>query len=67
MESNADVVGMLTMDEVARLLSLHRDTVKKLALQGELGAVRIGRQYRFPRRRIQEFIDANRIGVKAAS
>ena len=40
---------ILTVDEAAALLKLHKTTVHKLALAGKIPARRIGRQWRFSR------------------
>lgn len=43
-----DVRPMLSVEQIASTLSLHPSTVRRLAAAGELRAVRVGRQLRFP-------------------
>lgn len=44
-----DVEDLMTVDETARALRVSRVTVRRLARQGDLEAVRVGRQIRVPR------------------
>lgn len=48
----------LTAVEVARLLSLSRSTVYRLAEAGELRAVRVGSSVRFTRQAVDDFVKA---------
>jgi excisionase family DNA binding protein len=41
--------AIMTVDEVAKYLTLHPLTVRRLARDGEIPAVKIGRQWRFKR------------------
>lgn len=47
---------MLTVTEVATLLRISTATVKKMAGDGRLPAIKIGRQWRFRKVAIDEFI-----------
>jgi len=47
---------LLTVDEVAELLRIRRDTVYRLAAKGEIPGHKIGRVWRFPRNVIDEFL-----------
>ena len=47
---------LLTVDEVAELLRIKRDTVYRLAAKGEIPGHKIGRVWRFPRDVIDEFL-----------
>jgi len=40
-------IKMLTVDEVAEILNLHRVTVQQMAIDGRITAVKIGRDWRF--------------------
>jgi excisionase family DNA binding protein len=46
----------MTTRELARYLKLHEITICKLATQGEIPGVRIGRVWRFDKELIDEFI-----------
>lgn len=41
------IVEVLTLDQVAKLLRLHRSTVYRMVKRGEIPAVKIGRVWRF--------------------
>jgi len=47
---------LLTVDEVAELLRIKRDTVYRLAARGDIPGHKIGRVWRFPRTVIDEFL-----------
>jgi excisionase family DNA binding protein len=47
---------ILTVDEAAAFLKLHKKTVYKLALAKKIPARRIGQQWRFSRSRLEEFL-----------
>ena len=55
---------VMTTRELARYLKLHEITICKLAAQGEIPGVRIGRVWRFDKELIDEFISG---GEKAFS
>jgi excisionase family DNA binding protein len=44
-----------TLAEAARLLSCHKETLRRSVLAGELRAARLGRGYRISRRDLQNF------------
>lgn len=48
--------SMLTASEVARYFRLHVMTIYRMAHRRELPAVRVGRQWRFPRDRIDRWL-----------
>jgi len=50
---------MNTADEVAEYLKLTADKVKALARRGELGHIRAGRSYLFPREAVQAWVERN--------
>jgi len=45
--------------EVAELLSVHTETVLRLAQRGEIRSVRIGNDRRYPESAIREFLERN--------
>jgi len=47
---------IMDADEVARLLKLNEQTVKRLANRGELPGFKIGGRWRFRREAIEEYI-----------
>jgi len=47
---------ILDADEVAKLLKLNEQTVKRLANRGELPGFKIGGRWRFRREAIEEYI-----------
>lgn len=47
---------LLTADQVRELLDLDRSTVYRMASDGRLPAVKIGRQWRFPRDRVRSLL-----------
>lgn len=53
--------GLLTADEVQQLLDVDRSTVYRMASDGRLPAVKIGRQWRFPPDRIAALL---RVGTE---
>ena len=50
------VSQMLTVQEVADLLKTSLQQVRKMAADGTLPAVKIGREWRFPVRFLEEFL-----------
>jgi excisionase family DNA binding protein len=53
--------------EVAELLSVHTETVLRLAQRGEIRSVRIGHDRRYPESAIREFLDRHTEGAVVAS
>lgn len=49
-------LSMLTAAEVAAYLRLHVMTIYRMAQRRDLPAVRVGRQWRFPRDRIDRWL-----------
>ena len=50
------ISNLLTADEVAPLVRLHRDTVYRLAREGVIRSVLQGRQRRIPRAAVDEYL-----------
>ena len=61
MQESHDTRAFLTADEVQEHLGLDRSTVYRMAADGRLPAVKIGRSWRFPAARIREIL--NRAGA----
>ena len=55
-----EVDPLLTLDEVASILRLHRHTVRKLIGEGRLRFTRIGGQFRFKRAWVEDSIENER-------
>lgn len=54
---------LLTFDDVAAILGLHPDHVRRLATRGEIPRVVFGRSVRFRPVDIQTFVDSHVVGV----
>ncbi len=52
-----DVDQIMTIEEVARYLSLHELTVRRLAREGEIPAFKIGRQWRVKKDLLDRWIE----------
>ena len=50
---------LLTVKEVAELLKTSRVQVRRMIQNGELFAVKVGREYRIPLVSIREYIESN--------
>lgn len=48
----------LTTDQVAELLQLHRDTVRRMIREKRLPSVKVGKQYRIRRRDLDAWLTA---------
>jgi excisionase family DNA binding protein len=46
-----------TVEDVARILKVDEQTVRKLIADGELRYKRVGRQYRITKEMLQEYLD----------
>lgn len=53
------VTELLTVKEAAALLKTSRVQVRRMIQNGELLAVKVGREYRLPMAGIREFIQVN--------
>ena len=54
-----DVIEILTVKELARILKTTRQQVRKMIRNGEIPAVKVGREWRIPREYLKEFIEEN--------
>lgn len=52
-----DVSEIMTIEQVARYLSLHELTVRRLARNGEIPAFKVGRQWRIKRELLDSWIE----------
>ncbi len=59
--------GLLTVCEVARLLSLSTSTIRTWLARGKLPRVSCGRAVRIPTEAVRKFIEENTIPVLAAA
>jgi excisionase family DNA binding protein len=60
MRSKADIEAFLTTEEVLSCLKVNSRTIYRLIKSGELPAVRIGRQWRFRRSDLDDWIERQR-------
>lgn len=56
------VVPLLSLNEVAQLLSVSRPTVYRLIRSGELPAIRVGERLRFDQADVQSYLERHREG-----
>ena len=61
--SGADLQAFLTTEDVLAYLKVTPRTIYRLIRTGELPAVRIGRQWRFRRTDLDEWLDRQRAAV----
>jgi excisionase family DNA binding protein len=47
----------MTVEEVAKYLQLHTQTVSRMAQRGELPGVKVGRHWRFKKETLDTFLD----------
>jgi excisionase family DNA binding protein len=52
--------ALLTIDEVAKFLSLSRDTVYRMAQTGKIPASKVGTQWRFNKEEILKWLEENK-------
>jgi excisionase family DNA binding protein len=50
--------GLLSADEVERMLGVDKSTVYRMAADGRLSAIKVGRQWRFPADPLRELFEA---------
>jgi len=63
MKAKAAVVDderLLTVEETAEQFQVTDRTVRNLATRGELRSTRVGRQFRFKRAWLREYVERNR-------
>ena len=62
MKTQPDETRLLSVEEVARRLSVSPRTVKRRILEGELAAHKIGPQWRIAMRDIESYLRKHRFG-----
>jgi excisionase family DNA binding protein len=50
-----------TVNQIAELLMVHRETVRRWILDEQLGAIMIGREYRIPKSDFETFLDNRKL------
>lgn len=50
---------LLTVSEIAELFRTTRQQVRKMLRNGEIPAVKVGREWRIPQEYLEEFIEEN--------
>lgn len=55
---------VLTLKEVAERLRLHPNTLRRYIKKGKLAAMKFGRVWRIEEKDLEEFMRANKQGVK---
>jgi excisionase family DNA binding protein len=66
--SNWDEVPLLlTVEEVAGLLRLHQNSVKRLLREGKLAGIKAGRAWRIRREALLAFLNAGGVGEEDES
>lgn len=61
------VVKMMSLEEVAERLGVHRTTVYRLVMAGELPAAKIGRQWRIEPDDLERYLRRARMGTPPAT
>jgi excisionase family DNA binding protein len=60
------VGGIYDTEELAEILGVHRRTVQRLIVSGELGAIRVGRRLRVTEEQLKAFIQRQQIQMPTA-
>jgi excisionase family DNA binding protein len=56
-----------TVEEVARYLNLQPETIREKSRKGELPAIKVGRVWRFQKRKLTTWLEKNTIGDDVAT
>ena len=56
---------LITLEEVADYLRVTKKTVYRLLESGRIPAIKVGRQWRFSKSAVDEWLRANSVGIKA--
>ncbi|GAG71241.1 unnamed protein product [marine sediment metagenome] len=56
---------LMTVEELAAYLRVTKKTIYRLLRQGKIPATKVGRQWRFEKARIDEWLHRNSVGTKA--
>ena len=66
MTANAETQKLLTIEETANLLRVSPRTIRRRIYAGEIGAYRLGRQWRIARIELEEHLRAHHRGSDRA-
>ena len=58
---NKGMEKLLTPEDIAEILGIHIETVRRFAREGRLVGVKIGLDWRFKREDVEEFIEERRM------
>ena len=58
---SAEGLKVYSVKEVAKILQTSRQQVRKMILNEELAAVKVGREWRIPAERLEEFLEDTEI------
>lgn len=56
------VVQVIKVEDLARMLSIGRNTAYELVRSGKIRSVKIGRTYRIPRTAVEEYLNTSQYG-----
>ena len=56
MDTYAAVLELMTLDEVAKYLRVHKSTVYRMAREGTIPSTKVANQWRFKKARIDEWL-----------
>jgi putative molybdopterin biosynthesis protein len=54
---------LLTPEQVAEILQIHKLTVYDYIRKGKLGAIRLGRKYRITKKDLEQLLNCNRVKI----
>lgn len=54
---------LLNVDDVCKMLQIKKSTIYKMTMKRELPFIRIGKQLRFKRSQITEYLDQNFVAI----
>lgn len=58
MPESSEIVLVLTVEDLARILAISKNTAYALVRSGKIHSVKIGRTYRIPRSAVQEYLNS---------
>lgn len=56
MSENNEMVQVLTVEDLARILAISKNTAYDLVRSGKIRSVKIGRTYRIPKAALEEYL-----------
>lgn len=54
--TTSPIGGVYNTEQLATILGVHRRTIQRLILSGELGAIKVGRRLRVTEAQLKEFV-----------